>query len=101
MYRINTTNHHASLCTLQTLDLCRSVRVKRLAGLFWFYLTVILLFAVCGKLRREMIFRSLLHTATEVDSNLAKKKQTKKPTNKQKHASAVTYLFPAFKSTKK
>lgn len=81
MYRINTTNHHASLCTLQTLDLCRSIRVKRLAGLFWFYLTVILLFAVCGKLRREMIFRSLLHTATEVDSNLAKKKN--KPKNQQ------------------
>lgn len=95
MYRINTTNHHASLCTLQTLDLCRSIRVKRLAGLFWFYLTVILLFAVCGKLRREMIFRSLLHTATEVDSNLAKKKTNQKTNKQTKTCISCDILIPS------
>lgn len=40
---------------------------KKLSKTFMFYLTVILLSAVCVKLRRKMIFRSLLHTVTEED----------------------------------
>lgn len=51
----------ASFCTPQTFDLQKQSKT------FMFYLTVILLSAVCVKLRCKMVFRSLLHTVTEED----------------------------------